>query len=344
MWDDFIARQIRRTNRNLLLLGSAMLAILGTTVGLCWRDVSNFVFGPFPVQASELNAVWSPDAPKHYFLKVRGKESFATGMREVDAADHSRVRAEVMALVVGQRLLLVKAPSSNAQVQFSGTLATIPGEIQSSVVQAWDAKHPDMKGAFLPVMLDATTDFRKGDNLIVALVAIFLGGLGLLLAGMSFRRRLQPERHPLLARLAQYGNVQDVRARIDAEIRGEGGGEKFGAIQITTNWLIHSGAYKTGVMASRDIVWAYSKVTKHYHSGIPTGKTYSSIIRDNKGQSLEVSGKKDSVPKLLESLQRRMPWILIGYSKELDALWAKQKAQFFQLMEQRRAQLSPASR
>lgn len=344
MWDDFIARQIQRTNRNILLIGSAILAILGTLVGLCWRDVSNFIFGPFPVQASELTTIWSPDAPKHYFLKVQGKESFATGMREVDAADHAKVRAEVMALVVGQRLLLVKAPPDNPQVQFTGTLVAIPGELQNSVVHAWDTKHPSMKGAFLPVMLDATTDFRKGDNLIVAIVTIALAGVGLLLAGISFRRRLQPEKHPLLARLAQYGSLHDVRARLDAEIRGEGGGERFGAIQITTNWLIHSGAYKTGVMASHDIVWAYSKVTKHYHSGIPTGKTYSSIIRDNKGQSLEVSGKKDSVPKLLESLQRRMPWILIGYSKELDALWIKQKTQFFQLMEQRRAPLSPASR
>ncbi len=97
-------------------------------------------------------------------------------------------------------------------------------------------------------------------------------------------------------------------------------------------------------MATRDVVWAYPKVTKHYHNGIPTGKTYSAIIRDSKGQSLEISGKKDSVPKLLESLQRRMPWVLVGFSKELEALWLKEKPKFFQLMEQRRASLAGASR
>jgi len=343
VWDDFIAGQIRRTNRNLLLLGGAILAIIGTIVGFTWRDVYNFAFGPFPIQSSELTAIWSPDQPKRYFLKVQGEKSFATGMREVDAADQSKVRGEVLALAVGKRLLLVKTPTDQHQLQFTGTLAAIPSELQSVITQKWETKNPSLKGAFLPFMLDAT-GFRKGDNLWVAAAGFLFGGLGLLLMGISLRRRLQPENHPLLAKLAQYGSLADVRARIDSEIRSEGGGEKFGAMQITTNWLIHAAAYKTGVMASRDIVWAYPKVTKHYHSGIPTGKTYSSIIRDAKGQSVEVSGKKDSVPKLLESLQRRMPWVLIGYNKELDSLWQKEKPKFFQLMEQRRAQLSPAAR
>jgi hypothetical protein len=39
-----------------------------------------------------------------------------------------------------------------------------------------------------------------------------------------------------------------------------------------------------------------------------------------------------------------MPWILVGYTKELDALWQKEKPRFFQLMEQRRATPSVASR
>jgi hypothetical protein len=115
-------------------------------------------------------------------------------------------------------------------------------------------------------------------------------------------------------------------------------------MQITTNWLILAAAYKTTVMATKDVVWVYPKVTKHYHNGIPTGKSYSAMIYDSKGQSLEISGKKDFVPKLLESLQRRMPWVLVGFSKELEALWLKEKPQFLQLIEQRRAKLSPAMR
>ena len=165
-----------------------------------------------------------------------------------------------------------------------------------------------------------------------------------MLIGIPAKRQLQPDSHPLLAQLAKYGGLQGVRMRLDSEVRSEGGGEKFGAMQITTNWLIQAAAYKTNVMATHDVVWAYPKITKHYHNGIPTGKTYSAIIRDSKGQSLEINGKKDSVPKMLESLQRRMPWVLIGFSKELEALWLKEKPKFVELMEQRRAKLAPATR
>jgi hypothetical protein len=200
-----------------------------------------------------------------------------------------------------------------------------------------------MKAPVLPFMLDAT-GFRTGENWLAAAGGILIGGIGLFLAYLGVRRTMQPDRHPLLTHLAKYGSLQDVRMRIDSEMRSEGGGEKFGAMQITTNWLIHAAAYKTNVMATKDVVWAYPKVTKHYHSGIPTGKTYSAILRDSQGQTVEVSGKKDSVPKLLESVQRRMPWVLMGYDKQLEALWLKEKQRFLQLIEQRRAKLSPAIR
>ncbi len=343
MWDDFISRQIRRTNRNLFSFGSIVLVILGLLLAAGWRDAYNFIFGPFPIQSSELVTIGNPDAPKRFFLKVEGEESFTTGMREVDANNHDKIRAEVVALVVDKRLLLVKTPVDKEQVQFTGTLTAVPAQVFNGVVHEWDTKHPDQKGAFLPFMLDAT-GFRKGDNLWVAAAAAGFGLLGLVMIGIPLRRQMQPDNHPLLIQLAKYGGLQDVRMRIDSEIRGEGGGEKFGAMQITTNWLIHAAPYKTNVMATRDVVWAYPKVTKHYHNGIPTGKTYSAIIRDSKGQSLEISGKKDSVPKLLESLQRRMPWVVIGFSKELEALWLKEKPKFFQLVEQRRAKLAPATR
>src|SRR5260370_24194321 len=154
---------------------------------------------------------------------------------------------------------------------------------------------------------------------------------------------MRVEGNPLLTQLAKSGGLQDVRMRIDSEVSSEGGGEKFGAMRITTNWLIQASAYKTNVMATRDVVWAYPKVTKHYHSGIPTGKTYSAIIRDSKGQSVEISGKKDSVPKLLESLQRRMPCVVIGFSKELETLWLREKPKLLQLIEQTLAILAGAA-
>jgi hypothetical protein len=343
MWDDFVAQQIRRTNRNLLILGTALLAIIATVVTFTWRDVYNFLLGPFPAQPSDLAAISYPDQSMRYYLKVQGEKSYTTGMQVVDANNKANVRAVVVALVVGNKLLLVKTPVDNHQLEFKGTLMAMPPEVQKGAVQEAEQENPELKGAFLPYMLDAT-GYRNSDNILPAVFGFLITGAGFFLVALPVSRMAKPEKHPLFSKLEKYGQLQDVRARIDSEMRGEGGGEKFGPLRITTNWLINAATYKTDVMATRDILWAYPKVTKHYHNGIPTGKTYSAIVRDAKGQSVEISGKKDSVPKLLESLRNRMPWILVGYTKELDALWQKEKPRFFQLMEQRRATPSVASR
>jgi hypothetical protein len=341
MGEDFITRQIRRTNRNLFLFGTVLLAIIGTIAGFTWRDVYNHLLGPFPIQSAELASIWSADVPQRYYLRVQGEKSFTTGMQEVDPGNHDHVRAEVVALVVGKRILLVKTPTNTQQLAFKGRLAPLPPQLQTQLVRAWDEKHPEAKGAILPYLLDATGIWDR-DTVMVAIAGGIFVALGLLLIGISLRRQAQPDKHPLLAKLQQYGLVHDVRMQIDSEMRAEGGGERFGPLHFTTNWVVQALAYKTHVMQVRDVVWAYPKVTKHYHSGIPTGKSYSAIIRDSKGQSLEVNGKKDSVPQLLQSLQRRMPWILVGFSKELEALWQKEKPKFFALTEQRRAKLSMA--
>src|SRR5258706_12869943 len=234
MWDDFISRQIRRTNRNLFLFGTGILIFLGLLLAAGRRDTYNFIFGPFPVQSSELVSISNPDLPKHFFLKVEGEESFATGMREVDAGNHDKIRAEVIALVVDKRLLLVKTPADNHQLQFTGTLTAVPAELFNGVAHQWDAKHPDLKGAFLPIMLDAT-GFRKGDNLWVALAGAGFGVLGLFLIGIPLRRQLQPERHPLFTQLAKYGGGLGVGIAHCCEGRGGCGGEEIGSEQITNH-------------------------------------------------------------------------------------------------------------
>jgi hypothetical protein len=350
MWDDFIAAQIRRTNRNILLTGLAMLAIVGAIVGACWREAYNFVLGPFPMQHAELTRIWNPDLSQRYFVKVHGDRAFTTGAQEVDANNHDLVRAEFIALAVDNRLLLVRTPVNTGYegtltaipnvasnpVDYHGTLAAIPNKLQTQFVTKWDQKHPELKGAFLPYMLDAAGSFRNQDNILAALGAVFMGGLGLFLLVTSIWRRVSPDQHPLLKKLAQYGPARDVRMRIDSELRAEGGGEKFGDLKLTSNWVIHAAQFTTTVMAAPDVVWAYPKVTKHYHSGIPTGKTFSAIIRDAKGQSVEVSGKKDIVPQMLAAIKRRLPSVVIGYTQELEHLWRRDRPKLLQMLQQQR--------
>ena len=189
-----------------------------------------------------------------------------------------------------------------------------------------------MKGRFLPLMLDATNYRLNG---YVGIVAGALFGLGL---AWCFWKGLQwsakPETHPVWKQLGKYGSAQQVGSQLDAELRGEGGGESFGNAQLTTTWLVLSSPYNIEVMRMADVVWAYPQVVKHYHSGIPTGKSHFVKVFDRDGASMAISAKKKVAPNLLQSIQRRAPWAMCGFSADLEQMWKKQRTEFLLAVDQ----------
>jgi hypothetical protein len=85
-----------------------------------------------------------------------------------------------------------------------------------------------------------------------------------------------------------------------------------------------------------DVVWAYLQVVKHYHSGIPTGKSHFVKVFDREGTSATISTKKKTAPELLQTLQRRVPWAVYGFSADIEQLWKKRRAEFLSSVDQRR--------
>lgn len=343
--NDFLERQIGRTNRNFLLLGMFLVVSILGCASLMRRQLNNFVRGPFLVSVQELTAMENSPAPGKYFVTVQSQKRYATRMRVVEQGNESHVLARFAVLDLGERLLVARVTEDTGSLTLSGVVAPMPGEVQHSIVDAAVQRQPELRGAFLPYMLD-TRGLRTRDNAVgVGLAAVALL-LGLFVLGLSLQRQARPESHPLIKALSRYGNPEDFRMRIDSEIRSEGQGQIFGRgfskLRITSNWLVYTSPFTTRVMRAEDVLWGFQRIVKHYHNGIPTGKTYSVIIRDAQGQSMEVGGKKNTVPALIEALQRRLPWVLFGHTPELEKRWSKGKAQFIQELQDRRTKLAAA--
>ena len=75
MWNNFIGRHVRRSNRNLLLANLLVLAGLVLGTGLFWNYLSTFFGTPRNLTDAEIAAL-SYDKDAGRIVRISGTESF----------------------------------------------------------------------------------------------------------------------------------------------------------------------------------------------------------------------------------------------------------------------------
>ncbi|MGN0403325.1 MAG: DUF6709 family protein [Acetatifactor sp.] len=81
------------------------------------------------------------------------------------------------------------------------------------------------------------------------------------------------------------------------------------------------------------IHWAYQTTTTHRTNGIKTGTTYAIMIRaDVKGGTFNISVPDNGTSQaILDHINVKYPWVVVGYSDELVKMYNKDRAQFLNL-------------
>ena len=341
MGEGFLGQGIQRVGRNSLLVGVVGLALMALFFWVERRYYYNFFHGPFSMDQATLLSTQNPETGRKSFFTIQGDKTLETGFEETETDYFITSHHPMLVLQVGDRLLLVKASQDTEETQFSGELTTIPSDVQSQVLSVLEQRHPEAKAQFLPVMLDATNYRLNGYLGLLAGVVFGLGFGWLVLKGLQWSAK--PETHPVWKKLCKYGSAKQVGAQLEAELRNEGGGETFGSAHLTTNWLTLSSPYAVEVMRLTDIVWAYPHVVKHYHSGIPTGKSHFVKVFDREGATMMISAKKKAAPELLLSIERRVPWATYGFSADLEQMWKKRRSEFLISVDQRKRKVQSFS-
>jgi len=311
MPNSFVHAAIRRSNRNLLLLCAAGALALAGFAALNTRYLYNFFFGPFAVDRATLLATEDAGAPQQYWVTVKGDDVVDTGFQQVSRntkTGSETVTNAYMALLLGKRVLLVKAPDDASATTFTGYLEALPSDVQTRIVADAEQESPELRGAFLPYMLNADS-FRSSGYIAMGL-GMPLFGLCVWGLARAIRRGNHPATHPIMRALGRYGPPDYVAGQIDAELLAEH--PTVGTVHLTPSWLVQS--LPSNLAASRidDIVWAYKQVTQHRTNGIPTGKTFAAQVWDRHGVCMTVAGKEVLVNQVLEAAGRRAPWMLAG--------------------------------
>lgn len=111
----------------------------------------------------------------------------------------------------------------------------------------------------------------------------------------------------------------------------KGNGIKLsGIIGLGNRALYYMDGAHPRVVSTKKLLWAYTNITQHRTYGIPTGKTYGvAIFAEGRGNFVTVSAKNEANAKdILQFLVNKYPWMIVGYSAELQKLFSQDITSF----------------
>jgi hypothetical protein len=325
----WVENEARRANRNLLLVNGGMLAVVILIVAANYRYCSNFVLGCQSISSAELAAITSPEQRWRNFVSVSGTKSVNTEYQDVvNHMEGSRVvsteiKDEYIWLRVGEKILLVKAAPGKEKLEYSGELVPTTDRVQEDLLQPLAKEDPDLARAVLPFTLNAS-DYRS-NGYTTLMIGLPLLALALWNCLKAVRRSSEIQTSPVWKHLAVYGNAEQLSQQIEAELQPTMI-RKYGKLQITQQWMVRRKTFSTWVSPVGDLVWVYKKVTKHSVNFIPTGKTYSVVLVGRHRQRIEEQMKENAVNEMLADLTSRVPWVLFGFTQDLEKAWRKDAA------------------
>ena len=348
MWDNFIGQQIRRCNRNLLIVNVLLLCALVAYVAANYRYLANFVLGATNISNAELADLRDPEGRFRFFVCIHGEKSFETGVQSIEQTvdqysnkvQSTTVRAEYRILMAGNKLLVVKVDPSVSGETFTGALEPIPASVQEKVVTPLIREEPDSQGMFLPAMLNAN-DYREEGWWTIAIVLPLVALIGWNLWKWQ-RRSSDHSRHPIYWRMTWFGPADEVVQQIETSMRMNQL-EKIGSAKIYGPWLFRKSFFGLTCFHIPDVVWIYQKVTRHYTNLIPTGKSYSVLLNDRHGHMSEIQLSKKKAEQLMARIFQQYPWIIAGYNDKLKELWKSHRAAFIAGVDERRTGAASAA-
>lgn len=224
----------------------------------------------------------------------------------------------------------------------SGVIAPIEGESRQFYDEWVDSLEwsEEEKEVFLPYAL--TPGFLGGEDtfqfviiIIFAFGAIILG-IYMLIGGLngSYLK-------PVMKYCEATGNKEAAMARVEqfyAMTPEEGG------VRVSREFLMSAGTGSMVFTQSQNILWVYQHVVKHSYNFIPTGKTYSIMLKMADGSRLEVSMKnKKAAEAAMNYIGRVLPYLFFGYDEQLVAVYNQNRQAMIQAVNERKGRLVEGS-
>lgn len=343
--DPWIVARCRRACRHQVMAWLVLLAGGLAVLVFQARYLRNFFAGPYAMDEAALSAAGDSTAAPRYFVRFTPAQVIDTGIQEtttetVDGTpSKTYASSEFWAAQVGRHLLIVRSKTKPG-AQVTGQLEPMPAYLSQQLFTGDDAAQ--LQQLTYPLLLD-TQGFRKEGYIIFAVAAVFLWLLWVFLR-RSLRYAMDPSTHPLLQRVAKWGDVHLISAEVERDLQDATRFHAHGDM-LTDNYAVVDTFFIFNVLRMRDLLWAYKKITRRrIYFFIPAGKEYEAILKFYGGQvafrKFGYGHREERVEEVLKWVAERAPWAVLGYSDQLNTLFTKQPAEFAQAVEARREELA----
>jgi hypothetical protein len=319
----FIATQVRRASRNLAIWNGLLLLGLLVTGALSAVYYVNFFFGPFPADDKALvDAAGHPGSGGLIrYVELHDRQLVPTGINVVTTVDGKpRSSTPYFFTPVGDRVMLVLAESPADGRHLVGPLYAVPDKVEKEVIERVTQRHPQLRGRFLPVMVNATAAFTiVGWIGLVILVPLTL--LALANLGRAVLYGVLPHLHPA-------ARHQECAANIDQEVDA-GTVDQFGAVTVTRSWLLRKTAFGLRAVPLHNTVWVFGQTARGIHVV---------VIRLKSGKTVYAKVPGKDLAAAVQAVAARVPWVFVGYDDERASRWKKQPTEVIREAQDRHQQ------
>ncbi len=335
MQEGFVQKAIQRSNIGSLLISAIGLIVVLVLGVLLSRYFYNMIKGPFFIAQEEIISMQKPEGQLEYYITVHGDEqAYDTGFQYVETDEHGNetVKSYYAALPLQDRFLLVRTSKPELLTIYTGSLISLPQKEQTEVVAGLESQYPQLKNAFLPMMLD-TRDFKTLGYLgIAGAVAVII--LCFILFVSVIRHSMDPQTHPIMRMLSAYGDPEATAMQLDSDMAMAG--PKIAHVLVGQNWLARPNSLGLKAMRIGDLAWMYKQEITHRRYGVVIGKSYYAVIHDRNGKSIRVGGRQPKVDELLAALHARAPFAITGYDSRIETIWRKNRQDLINEVDRRK--------
>ncbi|MGA9751573.1 MAG: DUF6709 family protein [Acidobacteriota bacterium] len=298
-----------------------------------YRYIVNFTNGPYPMSEQDLISATKGSSPARYFVRVKGTHLIDTGVQEITVTkDHGveqsrKVTGRFYGLRMGRHALIVKTASPATTLV--GTLVPIPKDLRHQLgLEKADSR-------VYPLFLD-TGPFREPGYWAIGAYVLLLAA-AVYFAVPAWRKRRDPSADPTIKRVASWGHPIALSQEIEKQYAGSVL-FRTNSVVLTKDYIIQETFFAFSIVRFDDLLWAYKRVVKKSVNLIPVGKDHEAVLVCY-GGVVAVKTSESEVLKIIGFAAQRAPWAALGYTKELEKDYSKQRSAFCWAIEARKKQM-----